>query len=85
LGDIWSLNIAGAGTGQLYHFQAKVVGAERTATVLMPRLVLIDPYAQALAGSYQTGKGGLVRRPSASSLTISFELGRRPTNLRDTI
>ncbi|HBT78449.1 MAG TPA: glycogen debranching enzyme GlgX [Planctomycetaceae bacterium] len=52
-GDVWSMFIKGINARQLYHFQVGEADGPR----------LIDPYAKALAGSFQSNKDGILRPP----------------------
>ncbi|EMI56222.1 glycogen debranching protein GlgX [Rhodopirellula sallentina] len=72
-GDVWSLNVPGVEAGQLYHFQASGPWEPENGHRFDASARLIDPYAQALAGTYQRGKDGLVRPPKCVVVDHSFD------------
>lgn len=72
-GDIWSLNVPGLEPGQLYHLQASGPWDPENGHRFDASARLIDPYAQALAGTFQTGKDGLVRPPKCVVVDHSFD------------
>lgn len=72
-GDVWSLQVPGLDAGALYHFQASGPWEPENGHRFDASARLIDPYAQALAGTYQTGKGGLVRPPKCVVVDQAFD------------
>lgn len=72
-GDVWSLQVPGLEAGGLYHFQASGPWEPENGHRFDASARLIDPYAQALAGTYQTGKDGLVRPPKCVVVDHSFD------------
>jgi glycogen operon protein len=55
---------SGAGTGQLYHFQAD--GRGKGGQWFDGKARLIDPYAKALAGNFQPSPDGIIRPPKCA-------------------
>lgn len=72
-GDVWSLQVPGLEAGGLYHFQASGPWEPENGQRFDASARLIDPYAQALAGTYQAGKDGLVRPPKCVVVDHSFD------------
>jgi isoamylase len=72
-GDIWSIYVPGLKPGQLYHFQADGPFDPDTGQRFDSEARLIDPYAQALAGSYLPGDDGIVRPPKCVVIDDSFD------------
>ena len=62
-GDIWSIFVPGIGPGQLYHFQASGPLDPSRGLLFNSNARLIDPYAKALAGTFQQSNDGIVRPP----------------------
>ena len=62
-GDVWSIFVPGIGVGQLYHFQADGPHDPERGQWFDGRARLIDPYAKALAGNFQTNDDGIIRPP----------------------
>ncbi len=72
-GDIWSVFIKGLKPGQLYHFQANGPWNPENGHRFDPQARLIDPYAKALAGTYQVGPDNLVRPPKCVVVDDYFD------------
>lgn len=72
-GDIWSIYVPGVGPGQLYHFRADGPNVPSKGMRFQPQSRLIDPYAKALAGTFQTGTDGIVRPPKCVVVDDSFD------------
>ncbi len=62
-GDIWSVFVPGVSAGQLYHFQASGPHDPSRGLLYHPNARLIDPYAKALAGTFQPSTDGIIRPP----------------------
>ena len=62
-GDIWSLFIPGLGDGQLYHLQASGPYDPDRGHLFDGKARLIDPFAKALAGTFQPPTDDGVLRP----------------------
>jgi isoamylase len=73
LGDIWSLFIEGLEPGTLYHFQADGPHDPEKGQWFNPKARLIDPYAKALAGDFQTSNDGIVRPPKCVVMDEYFD------------
>ncbi len=72
-GDIWSIFVPGIGPGQLYHFQANGPNDPRRGQRFNPAARLIDPYAKALAGTFQPGNDGIIRPPKCVTVDDHFD------------
>ena len=72
-GDIWSIYIPGVKAGQLYHFQASGPNAPSQGMRFQPQSRLIDPYARALAGTFQASNDGIVRPPKCVVVDDRFD------------
>jgi glycogen operon protein len=72
-GDVWSLNVPSLAHGQLYHFQASGPWDPEHGQRYDPAARLIDPYAQALAGEFQSGTDGVVRPPKCVIIDDDFD------------
>ena len=72
-GDIWSIYIPGIKAGQLYHFQASGPNAPSQGMRFQSQSRLIDPYAKALAGTFQPGNDGIVRPPKCVVVDDRFD------------
>lgn len=72
-GDVWSLNVPGLEAGQLYHLQASGPWDPDNGHRFDAAARLIDPYAQALAGTFQTSKDGVVRPPKCVVIDDRFD------------
>jgi glycogen operon protein len=72
-GDIWSKFVPGIGAGQLYHLQADGPFDPASGHRFDPKARLIDPYARALAGTFQTADDGIVRPPKCVVVDDSFD------------
>jgi isoamylase len=62
-GDVWSVFVPGLRNGQLYHLQASGPFAPEVGHRFDASARLIDPYAKALAGTYQRSPDGVIRPP----------------------
>ena len=62
-GDVWSVFVPGIGPGQLYHFQADGPYDPERGYWFSSKARLIDPYAKALAGTFQPSDDGIIRPP----------------------
>jgi len=62
-GDVWSMFVPTIGRGQLYHFQADGPYDPQHGQWFDSKARLIDPYARALAGDFQTGNDSVLRPP----------------------
>ena len=71
-GDIWSIFIPGLSAGQLYHFQAEGPYNPDEGMLFDGRARLIDPYAKALAGTFQSADDGIIRPPKCVVVDESF-------------
>ncbi len=71
-GDIWSIFIPGLSAGQLYHFQAEGPYNPDEGMLFDGRARLIDPYAKALAGTFQSAEDGIIRPPKCVVVDESF-------------
>ncbi|QDU76598.1 Glycogen debranching enzyme [Bremerella volcania] len=71
-GDIWSIFIPGLSAGQLYHFQAEGPYNPDEGMLFDGRARLIDPYAKALAGTFQAADDGIIRPPKCVVVDESF-------------
>ena len=72
-GDIWSLFIPGIGSGQLYHLQADGPYVPEEGQCFDGRARLIDPYAKALAGTFQSNEDGILRPPKCVVVDDYFD------------
>ena len=72
-GDVWSLTVKGLDAGQLYHFQASGPWDPDRGQRFDSSARLIDPYAQALAGTFQQGSDGVVRPPKCVVVNDDFD------------
>ena len=72
-GDIWSIFVPGIGAGQLYHFQADGPQVPDHGMRFDPRARLIDPYAKALAGTFQKGNDDIIRPPKCVVMDEHFD------------
>ncbi len=72
-GDIWSIFVPGTGPGQLYHFQASGPHDPSRGLLFHPSARLIDPYAKALAGTFQPSLDGIVRPPKCVVVDDYFD------------
>ncbi len=72
-GDIWSIFVPGLGAGQLYHFQADGPYDPERGHRFDRSARLIDPYARALAGEFQTSDDGLIRPPRCVVVDDRFD------------
>ena len=72
-GDIWSVFVPGISSGQLYHFQADGPNDPSMGLRFHPYARLIDPYAKALAGTFQPSTDGIVRPPKCVVVDDHFD------------
>lgn len=72
-GDVWSLTIKGLDEGQLYHYQASGPWDPDKGQRFDSSARLIDPYAQALAGTFQRSTDGVVRPPKCVVINDDFD------------
>ena len=72
-GDIWSVFVPGIGAGQLYHFQADGPQVPDHGMRFNPKGRLIDPYAKALAGTFQKSTDGITRPPKCVVMDEHFD------------
>jgi glycogen operon protein len=72
-GDVWSIFVPGIGPGQLYHFQCSGPYDPRRGLLFDPKARLIDPYAKALAGSFQPSTDGIIRPPKCIVVDDYFD------------
>src|SRR5690606_37225054 len=72
-GDIWSLFVPDVGQGQLYHFQADGPFDPARGQRFDRRARLIDPYAKALAGDFQSDADGVIRPPKCVVVDDFFD------------
>ena len=71
-GDIWSVFVPGMGAGQLYHFQADGPYDPEHGYRFDSKARLIDPYAKALAGHFQSACDGIIRPPKCVVMDEDF-------------
>ena len=84
-GDVWNKTVPGLEPGQLYHFQAAGPWEPERGHRFDAGARLIDPYAKALAGTYQRCADGVTRPPKCVVVDDHFDWGddrpiRRPMN-----
>ncbi|MGI9428967.1 MAG: glycogen debranching protein GlgX [Bythopirellula sp.] len=72
-GDIWSMFVPGLKAGQLYHFQADGPYVPIEGHRFNSRARLIDPYARALAGRFQSSEDGITRPPKCVVVDDNFD------------
>jgi glycogen operon protein len=72
-GDVWSIYIPGVGPGQLYHFQADGPFDPERGFRFDGKARLIDPYAKALAGTFQPSPDGVLRPPKCVVVDDYFD------------
>jgi len=72
-GDLWSKFVPSLKAGQLYHFQADGPYQPEAGDRFNPQARLIDPYARALAGRFQTSEDGIVRPPKCVAVDDHFD------------
>jgi glycogen operon protein len=72
-GDIWSIFVPGIGAGQLYHLQADGPHDEHPGMRFDGSARLIDPYAKALAGTFQKSTDGIIRPPKCVVMDEHFD------------
>ena len=74
-GDIWSVFVPGMGPGQLYHYQAEGPFNPERGHRFSSSARLIDPYARALAGTFQKADDGVIRPPKCVVMDDEFDWG----------
>ncbi len=72
-GDIWSIFVPDVGPGQLYHFQADGPYDPERGQWFDGQARLIDPYAKALAGTFQPSNDGIIRPPKCVVIDDYFD------------
>ena len=72
-GDIWSVFVPGVGAGQLYQFQADGPYAPEKGMRFDGNARLIDPYAKALAGTFQKSTDCVIRPPKCVVVDDFFD------------
>ena len=72
-GDIWSVFVPGMAPGQLYHFQCSGPNDPSRGMRFNPSARLIDPYAKALAGTFQPSADGIIRPPKCVVVDDHFD------------
>lgn len=72
-GDVWSAFVPGIGPGQLYHFQANGPFDPESGQWFDGNARLIDPYAKALAGTFQKSQDGIIRPPKCVVVDDYFD------------
>tara|TARA_B110000495_G_scaffold203913_1_gene230746 strand:- start:3915 stop:6005 length:2091 start_codon:yes stop_codon:yes gene_type:complete len=72
-GDIWSIFVPQISVGQLYHFQANGPFDPDRGLRFQPHARLIDPYAKALAGTFQPSDDGIIRPPKCVVIDDNFD------------
>lgn len=72
-GDVWSMFVPGIGAGQLYHFQASGPWAPEQGHRFDSNARLIDPYSDALAGTFQKSEDGVIRPPRCVVVDHEFD------------
>jgi glycogen operon protein len=72
-GDIWSMFVPGIGAGQLYHFQADGPYDPECGQLFDGSARLIDPYAKALAGTFQPAPDNIIRPPKCVVMDDFFD------------
>ncbi len=72
-GDVWSVSVPGLAAGQLYHFQANGPFDPERGQWFDGHARLIDPYAKALAGTFQRSTDGVIRPPKCVVVDDYFD------------
>ena len=72
-GDVWSIFVPSVGPGQLYHFQCDGPHDPERGLLFDGQARLIDPYAKALAGTFQKGKDDIIRPPKCVVVDDYFD------------
>ena len=72
-GDVWSVFVPGLRAGQLYHLQADGPYDPPSGHRFNLQARLIDPYAKALAGRFQSSDDGVVRPPKCVVVEDAFD------------
>ena len=72
-GDVWSVFVPEIGPGQLYHLQADGPHEPERGYRFSGKARLIDPYAKALAGTFQPSDDGVIRPPKCVVVDDYFD------------
>ncbi len=72
-GDVWSVFVPGLDEGQLYHFQADGPHDPEHGQWFDGKARLVDPYAKALAGTFQQATDGIIRPPKCVVVDDYFD------------
>ncbi len=72
-GHVWSIFVSDVRPGQLYHLQADGPHDPQSGQWFDGRRRLIDPYAKALAGDFQSAADGVIRPPKCVVCEDSFD------------
>lgn len=72
-GDIWRVHVDGLVAGQLYHLQAAGDWRPEQGHIFSSDARLIDPCAQALAGTFLDSQDGVVRPPKCVVIDHDFD------------
>ena len=72
-GDVWSIFVPSVGPGQLYHFQCDGPYDPERGLLYDGKARLIDPYAKALAGTFQKSSDGIIRPPKCVVVDDYFD------------
>ena len=72
-GDIWSIYVPGLSQGQLYHFQASGPRDPSKGQWFDGSARLVDPYAKALAGTFQPSHDNIIRPPKCVVVDDYFD------------
>jgi len=72
-GDVWSVFVPGIRSGQLYHLQADGPCEPERGHRFDAKARLIDPYAIALAGTFQSADDGIIRPPKCVVVDDEFD------------
>ncbi len=72
-GNVWSVFVPGIGAGQLYHLQADGPHDPESGQWFDGKARLVDPYAKALAGTFQQTNDGILRPPKCVVIDDYFD------------
>ncbi len=72
-GDVWSVFVPHCNEGQLYHFQADGPYEPEFGQRFDGTARLIDPFARALAGTFQQSDDGIIRPPKCVVMDDNFD------------
>lgn len=73
VGDVWNCLVRGVQHGQLYHLQASGPWDPDRGLWYRPGTRLVDPYAYALAGDFQSPTGDILRPPKCVVVDNEFD------------